>query len=335
MRHKNYLEAFLNKVKKPVRMAAGLMLAGCVLLGGTGIVKAATVADVFDAKQYADDYADLKAAFDYDEEALLNHYLTYGINEKREVSGLIDVVKYREAYGDLDAAFGDDWDAYVNHFLTYGAYERRNSGTDFDALAYAERYSDLKETLGDNVLALYQHYLTSGKAEGRDAKTGDFVYAAPKKNLEDNSAGSGSDNAQKSEEGTYWEKEYDSKGNVTKETLRGADGSTIEVITREYDYKIISDGQMVKEELTNYVTGHTRQIHISYDIEFKMYDIVYYEEYDPDEGIYITIRAFSGDWGGYPLEIRDKNHTLIVEAALDENFELVTGSEVWYGEHLW
>lgn len=172
MKLMKYLEKALPKTLKLVRVTTVAVLAGCVLAGGNTIIaQAATLADVFDAKQYADDYADLKEAFGYDEQALLNHYLTYGIAEKRSMSGgLLDVVKYRETYADLDAAFGDNWDAYVEHFLTYGIYEGRKSGTDFDALAYANKYADVKEAFGDNALEIYRYYQTVGRAEGRDAK---------------------------------------------------------------------------------------------------------------------------------------------------------------------
>lgn len=182
MKQKKYLEKVLPKVSKLVRVTAAAVLAGCVLAGGNAIVaQAATLADVFDAKQYADDYADLKEAFGYDENALLNHYLTYGIAEKRNVSGgLLDVVEYRETYADLDAAFGDNWNAYVEHFLAYGIYEGRESGTDFDALAYADRYADVKGSVGDNILEIYRHYQTIGKAEGRNAGKG--AYDAPPAN---------------------------------------------------------------------------------------------------------------------------------------------------------
>ncbi|MBR0163434.1 MAG: hypothetical protein IJQ12_02045 [Lachnospiraceae bacterium] len=39
----------------------------------------------FDSRRYADDYADLKAAFGYDHNALWNHYIVYGRTENRRV----------------------------------------------------------------------------------------------------------------------------------------------------------------------------------------------------------------------------------------------------------
>lgn len=89
---------------------------------------AAGLRDVFDARHYADSYADLKEAFGYDEDALFQHYLTFGLKERRSASTVLDVLKYREAYADLNAAFGDDWDAYVNHYYTFGISENRITG---------------------------------------------------------------------------------------------------------------------------------------------------------------------------------------------------------------
>lgn len=56
---------------------------------------------VFDSDYYADTYPDLKAAFGYDYDTLLNHYKMYGIKEQRvasaeaqqEKSGLVAVDK--------------------------------------------------------------------------------------------------------------------------------------------------------------------------------------------------------------------------------------------------
>ena len=64
-------------------------------------VSAATLRDLFDAKYYAEKYADLKAAYGDDEEALYQHYLTYGMKEGRTASALFDVKEYRDQYADL------------------------------------------------------------------------------------------------------------------------------------------------------------------------------------------------------------------------------------------
>lgn len=132
-------------------------------------VYAAGLRDVFNAKYYADMYPDLQAAFGYNENALYQHFLTYGIQEGRTMSPVLDIVKYREAYGDLNAAFGDNWDAYVEHYFTYGIGEKRVSGGIFDPVAYAEAYPDIQAAFGDDYSAIIEHYLTYGISEGRTA----------------------------------------------------------------------------------------------------------------------------------------------------------------------
>lgn len=154
-----------------VRRVQALVLTVAVLVVGGLTANAASVGDIIDTQYYADKYPDLKAAFGYDTQALIQHYLTYGIAEGRDAGGLLDVREYREKYADLDEAFGDNWDAYVDHFLTYGAFEGRDSGTAFNALDYAERYSDLKEAFGNNILQLFQHYQTYGKTENRESRS--------------------------------------------------------------------------------------------------------------------------------------------------------------------
>lgn len=53
-------------------------------LGGTGVyVPFSGTMEEFNYTAYADQYPDLKEAFGYDEEALYNHYITFGINERR------------------------------------------------------------------------------------------------------------------------------------------------------------------------------------------------------------------------------------------------------------
>lgn len=78
---------------------------------------------VFDPVFYSAKYADLKAAFGDNADALFNHFLTYGMSEARQANDIFDPVKYRAAEPDLDAAFGDNWEAYYVHYITCGRQE--------------------------------------------------------------------------------------------------------------------------------------------------------------------------------------------------------------------
>ena len=152
----------------------------------------------FDYIRYANDYADLKAAFGYNANSLYNHYITHGIREQRRAyttsaaattpatttptSTLtrqnFDYIRYATDYADLKAAFGYNADALYNHYITYGIKEQRlayatpaSQNKDFDYVRYANDYADLKAAFGYNENALYNHYLTYGIKEGRVAYT--------------------------------------------------------------------------------------------------------------------------------------------------------------------
>ena len=146
-------------------------MAATMLFGSALNVSAAGLRDIFDAKYYADSYADLKRTFGYDEGRLYNHFISYGLKEGRRMNPILDVAAYRKAYGDLNAMYGDNWDAYVNHFFTFGAREMRDKGVLFNPVAYADAYGDIKAAYGGNLVAIARHYLIFGKAENRTSGT--------------------------------------------------------------------------------------------------------------------------------------------------------------------
>ena len=143
--------------------------AATVLFASAFNSSAAGLKDIFDAKYYADNNADLKAAYGYDEEKLYEHFVNFGLKEDRKLSPILNVVEYRKAYKDLDAAFGDNWDAYVQHFLEVGAREKRTEGVLFNPVVYAEAYTDIAQAFGTDVMAIAKHYLTIGISENRTA----------------------------------------------------------------------------------------------------------------------------------------------------------------------
>lgn len=110
-------------------ITAGLVLSALVF--GSGMHVSAQVPEgIFDADYYAAAYADLRAAFGNDSEALYDHFLRCGIAEGRKGSPDLDVRAYRARYQDLEAAFGDDWDAYIRHYADFGIAEGRNASCD-------------------------------------------------------------------------------------------------------------------------------------------------------------------------------------------------------------
>ncbi len=94
----------------------------------------------FDYQDYADRYADVKAAYGYDAATLYQNYLIHGEFENRE--GHLNPVKLLNV-------------------------------SNFDYVRYAEDYPDLAAAIGNNPAGLFQHFLTYGLAEGRNAYSTD------------------------------------------------------------------------------------------------------------------------------------------------------------------
>jgi len=92
---------------------------------------------VFDAEYYAMEYPDVVAVLGSDENALYNHYVTYGKAEGR-------------------SAVNPDTAPIVT-----------DADNEFDAVYYMLNNLDVLAAIGSEYSALYEHYVTSGKAEGR------------------------------------------------------------------------------------------------------------------------------------------------------------------------
>lgn len=82
---------------------------------------------IFNARQYADKYPDLKRAFGYNEAALKKHYVDFGIREGREYTPgcRFDALRYAELNADLRRAFGYDTNKLLNHYKQFGINENR------------------------------------------------------------------------------------------------------------------------------------------------------------------------------------------------------------------
>lgn len=143
----------------------------------------------FDARYYADNNPDVKAAFGYDEKMLLNHWIRNGIREGRKASKEFDVRYYKSTYADLRAAFGDDNYAYVRHYINNGKREKRKGSENninesevedliynglsyvpiYDYNYYITRYKDIYNAFGDDKEAVFNHFINYGMKEGRQA----------------------------------------------------------------------------------------------------------------------------------------------------------------------
>lgn len=81
---------------------------------------------VFDANYYYSAYADLQAAIGNDGNALLQHFIAYGMKEGRRGNAEFDVRVYMANNPDLIQAFGsEDLKSYYLHYISYGKKEGR------------------------------------------------------------------------------------------------------------------------------------------------------------------------------------------------------------------
>ncbi len=116
-------------------LAMGFMVSG---VGTTTIqVQAATkesdinkaLQKAFDAKFYANKYADVKAAFGTDSTKLFKHFMTSGMKEGRMINANFDPKAYIEAYPDIKAFCKGDYVKAYDHYFTNGIYEGRTLTT--------------------------------------------------------------------------------------------------------------------------------------------------------------------------------------------------------------
>lgn len=129
---------------------------------------------VVDPVYYADQYADLRQAFSYDDFALKKHWIENGIKECRRSSPVFDVRYYLNSYPDLQRAFGrDNCSAAVNHWNSNGVREGRQGHPNFSPKCYLKRYPDLQRASGaSNYSAAIDHYFRYGRNENRNGKCG-------------------------------------------------------------------------------------------------------------------------------------------------------------------
>ena len=80
---------------------------------------------IFDCNYYVNRYADIKKAFGNDDIRVLQHFVTYGMNEARQAKAEFNVNYYKSNYADLRNAFGNDLKSYYMHYIKYGKKEGR------------------------------------------------------------------------------------------------------------------------------------------------------------------------------------------------------------------
>lgn len=152
---------------------------------GTSIYDGVDYAAVYDYSYYLAHNADVKAAFGYDDVAVLKHFVKYGMAEARQGSETFDVRAYKSKNKDLRTKFGDDWELYYLHYINYGKNEGRiavgdNIITDgitiYNGIDYANVYNyqyyiannpDVKAAFPNDDKKVLEHFVNCGMQEGR------------------------------------------------------------------------------------------------------------------------------------------------------------------------
>lgn len=119
---------------------------------------------VYNADYYYNHNDDVAAAFGYDPDALIAHFVNYGMSEGRCASENFNVVCYCYDLSnqDLKDAFGGDMTAYYMHYIDFGKAEGRS--TDdwqdvFDPQYYINSNPDVKDYI-------VSRYSSSGNQDG-------------------------------------------------------------------------------------------------------------------------------------------------------------------------
>ncbi len=157
---------------------------------------------VYDFNFYMNRYPDLKRVYGSDPVGALQHFVTNGMNERRQGSKEFSVDSYINRYPDLQSAFGTNYSAYYMHYINFGKKEGRiatvdgsnvNTGTNasdkvpsntaentvydgmdykdvYDYEYYINRYGDIAAAFSGDYAGALRHFVQNGMNEGRQAK---------------------------------------------------------------------------------------------------------------------------------------------------------------------
>ena len=193
------------------------------------VLNGVNYSSVYDYNYYINRYADLRQAFGTNQKAVLQHFVTCGMNEGRQASTNFNLNTYKSRYSDLRNAFGNNNKAYYIHYLNYGKAEGRkasdggststpssnktsssapvvsnntNSSSVYNGVNYSDvydfdyyinRYSDVRAVYGTNKAAVLWHFVNCGMSEGRQGST-NFNLATYKNRYSDLRSAFGSNN---------------------------------------------------------------------------------------------------------------------------------------------
>ena len=121
---KNYYLHYIKNGKKEGRDAK----TPCTTIqGATTVYNGVDYSAVYDYNYYIQKNADVNKAFGGDENAVLKHFVNYGMKEGRQAKATFNVKYYKSNYKDLQKAFGSNLKLYYTHYINNGKKEGRTA----------------------------------------------------------------------------------------------------------------------------------------------------------------------------------------------------------------
>lgn len=182
---KGYYRHYINYGRAERRAAVG----SHALVSAVTVCRGVDYSAVYDYNYYIANNPDVNRAFPGNEEAVLAHFVDYGMKEGRRGNAAFDVNSYRMRYMDLRIAYGQNTAAYYLHFMNYGRSEGRiatgtvarmdgvtvYNGVDYAAVYdydyYINAYGDIRSLYGNDDLAVLEHFVKYGMSEGRQGSS--------------------------------------------------------------------------------------------------------------------------------------------------------------------
>ncbi|MBR1507727.1 MAG: C40 family peptidase [Eubacterium sp.] len=159
-----YVTHYINYGKAEGRIATGVTdMKNC-----TTVINDVDYKDVYDYSYYTKKYADVKQAYGFDDQAVLLHFVTFGMKEGRRGCKEFDVYSYAYANVDLRRAYKDNIASYYTHYMRDGKREGRKAWGYSYMRNFETKYKDI------DYAAVYDfNYYWKNNAQARKVTTFD------------------------------------------------------------------------------------------------------------------------------------------------------------------
>ena len=141
----------------------------------TNIQRATIESALYNYEYYTNANEDVAVALGYDEEAMYQHWLNYGMAEGRNASMVFNAKYYLEKNPSVRAKVGNDYVAAYEHFVNEGLLAGLESSPVFSVKYYLEANTDVAAAFNGDYISAAQHFNENAIAEGRSG-SGNFDY---------------------------------------------------------------------------------------------------------------------------------------------------------------